>query len=119
MLITILSGDLNGNDGPNFTNNAENCYYVLTGSGTDETDILDGFTITGGNSNTLRPYHAGGGIYNQTGRGRFSFGPKIDSALNISATELGDWGGFHGALDEIRLYNNALSPTNIKTLADQ
>jgi len=46
---TILSGDLNGDDGPSFANYDENSYYVVTGSGTDETAVLDGFIITGGN----------------------------------------------------------------------
>ena len=30
------------------TNNGENSYHVVTGSGTDSTAVLDGFTITGG-----------------------------------------------------------------------
>jgi predicted outer membrane repeat protein len=47
---TILSGDRYGDDGPNFTNNAENCYNVVTGYGTDATAILDGFTITAGHA---------------------------------------------------------------------
>ncbi len=48
---TILSGDLNGDDGPDFANNGENSYHVVTGSGTDGTAVLDGFTITAGNAN--------------------------------------------------------------------
>jgi predicted outer membrane repeat protein len=61
---TILSGDLRGND-PEFgssewqgifdftsdPNRAENSYSVVTGSGTDSTAVIDGFTITGGNAN--------------------------------------------------------------------
>jgi hypothetical protein len=46
---TILSGDLNGDDGPDFANNGENSYNVVDSSGTDVTTILDGFTITAGN----------------------------------------------------------------------
>ena len=64
---TVLSGDLLGNDGPDFANNGENSYHVVTGSGTDETAVLDGFTITGGNANAPPldwPNFHGGGIYN-------------------------------------------------------
>jgi parallel beta-helix repeat protein len=38
-------------DGPNFTNNGDNSYHVVTGTDTDQTAILDGFVITGGNAN--------------------------------------------------------------------
>ncbi|MFH1719365.1 MAG: GLUG motif-containing protein, partial [Planctomycetota bacterium] len=48
---TTLNGDLNGDDDPNFANNSENSYHVVTGSETDETAVLDGFTITAGNAN--------------------------------------------------------------------
>jgi hypothetical protein len=45
---TVLSGDLNGNDGPGWTNMEENSYHVVTASGTDSTAVLDGFLITRG-----------------------------------------------------------------------
>ena len=64
---TILRGDLNGDDGPNFTNNFENSYHVVTGTGTNETAVLDGFTITGGNANGPSPHDHGGGMFNSTG----------------------------------------------------
>ncbi|MHC4828110.1 MAG: hypothetical protein ACYTEY_16270, partial [Planctomycetota bacterium] len=38
---TILSGDLLGDDLPDFLNNDENSYHVVTGSGTDATAGLD------------------------------------------------------------------------------
>ncbi|MCK4343343.1 MAG: right-handed parallel beta-helix repeat-containing protein [Phycisphaerae bacterium] len=60
---TILSGDLAGNDGPGFLNNEENSYHVLTSSDADETAVLDGFTVTGGNANGDSPHYQGGGIY--------------------------------------------------------
>jgi predicted outer membrane repeat protein len=60
---TILSGDLNSNDGPNFTNNSDNSYHVVIGSRTNPTDVLDGFTITGGNANRPPGDIYGGGIY--------------------------------------------------------
>ncbi len=61
---TILSGDIGeiGND-------SDNSYHVVTGSGTDGTAVLDGFTISGGNANN--PWevtqHRGGGMYNDGG----------------------------------------------------
>ena len=64
---TILSGDLAGDDGPGFDNNDENSYHVVTGSGTDETAVLDGFTITVGNANGSNPYNKGGGMLNESG----------------------------------------------------
>ena len=71
---TILSGDLAGNDGPNFANNGENSYHVLNISYTEGPVIIDGFTIRGGNANkgedcsnlggAHRCHSNGGGINN-------------------------------------------------------
>jgi len=68
---TILSGDLDANDTPGLDpcdlwddpNRGENSYHVVTGSGTDETAVLNGFTITAGNTFS----DSGGGMYNYTG----------------------------------------------------
>ena len=74
---TVLSGDLNGDDGPpgSFVNNAENSRNVVTGDGTDLSAVLEGVTVTGGNAdgpnnqNDPTMYHLarGGGIWNATG----------------------------------------------------
>lgn len=56
---TVLSGDLDGNDGPNFQNYDENCYHVLTMDDAGGSIVLDGFTITGGNSD-LTDFHTRG-----------------------------------------------------------
>ncbi len=49
--LTVLSGDLAGNDSAADTwdspSRDDNCLVVVTGSGTDETAKIDGFTITG------------------------------------------------------------------------
>jgi len=62
---TVLSGDLNGDDGPGFVNYGENSYHVVTGSGTDATAVLDGFTITSGNATGSVAFSndSGGGVY--------------------------------------------------------
>jgi hypothetical protein len=66
--VTILSGDLQGNDSTNVDpaepTRAENSYHVVTGSGTDATAVLDGFTIEGGNANGASgSLFMGGGMY--------------------------------------------------------
>ncbi|MFD1631135.1 T9SS type A sorting domain-containing protein [Pseudopedobacter beijingensis] len=70
---TILSGDLLGNDGPNFTNDEDNVYHVVVSVDDVGTALLDGFTITGGKEETIGSIlvngksvyrNAGGGIYN-------------------------------------------------------
>jgi len=68
---TILSGDINGDDEPNFVDNEDNSYHVVTGSGCDETAVIDGFTSTSGNANGGfnwdDPRLRGGGIYTTNG----------------------------------------------------
>jgi C-terminal peptidase prc len=74
---TVLSGDLKGDDLPDFTNMDENSYHVVTASDTDNTAVLNGFTITGGNANGPGPlgmddmfgryqFNDGGGLYNRS-----------------------------------------------------
>lgn len=56
--VTILSGDLQQDDdqkpivsnASTNTNTGDNAYNVVTGSGTDNTAVLDGFTVTAGNA---------------------------------------------------------------------
>jgi parallel beta-helix repeat protein len=73
---TILSGDLSGNDIEiaetkdllDEPSRDENSYHVVTGSGTDATAVLDGFTIIGGNADTRSSGRTdGGGMYNREG----------------------------------------------------
>lgn len=110
---TILSGDLNGNDGPNFTNRGDNSAHVVKGcSGA----VLDGFTITGGDSaegagidnagrsttiinckitDNRAPY--GGGLYNYGGS------PTLINCLFIGneakPNTIGDGGGMYSSDD--------------------
>jgi predicted outer membrane repeat protein len=74
--VSVLSGDLLGNDsGLIASSNAtrsDNSYHVVTSNGTDDTAILDGFTITSGNANgniALRE-NLGGGIFSFQGSPR-------------------------------------------------
>lgn len=81
---SILSGDIDGNDDPfapdtdsdNYSETLSqtdhiqgtNSYHVVTGSGAENTALLDGFTITAGNTyNASDPHQNGGGIFNENG----------------------------------------------------
>ncbi|MFC1782224.1 right-handed parallel beta-helix repeat-containing protein [Planctomycetota bacterium] len=76
MYVTILSGDLGGNDNPDTPledllddplriNNCYHVFYHPWGTFLEATAILDGFTITNGNANHSNPPHCnGGGMYN-------------------------------------------------------
>ncbi len=92
---TILTGDLNGddvevNDPADLLyepTRSENSYNVVTGSGTDETAILDGFTITGGNADGSYPNNCGGGMYNYRGS------PTVANCMLRSNAARSDGGG--------------------------
>ena len=92
---TILSGDLNDNDIEitdqylrDEPSRAENSYHVVTGSGTNATAVMDGFTIIGGNANgDSSDGRRGGGIYCREG------GPTI-----INCTFSGNNGIFGGGM---------------------
>ena len=86
---TVLSGDLNGDDTDVHPpeqllyepTRAENCYHVVTGSGTNYTAVLEGCTITAGNAVGGKPgwkYGSGGGMYNQGG------GPTVLNCIFIA-----------------------------------
>ena len=81
--VTTLDGDLDGDDSYSScgagaecfnlcvdgkfttpTNNAENSKHVVTGTGTGNSAVLDGVTITAGNAS---PSDRGGGMYNENG----------------------------------------------------
>lgn len=119
---TTLSGDLAGNDADvndpadlqDEPSRADNSWHVVTGSGTDETAVLDGFSIVAGNSkggdfagagmcNVLgsptvmnctfygNTAHFGGGMYN------LDSNPKVTDCNFVS-----NYGG--------GMYNNNSSP---------
>jgi predicted outer membrane repeat protein len=68
--VTTLTGDLNGDDGPDFANYGENSHNVVRIDLSAEvgTDRLDGFLITGGNADGgPSPFSTGGGLYHAVG----------------------------------------------------
>ncbi len=91
---TILSGDLDGNDievsDPaellGEPTRADNCYNVVNATGCDRTAILEGLTITAGNSDGA--ILSGGGIFNGS--------PTVTRCKIIFNFALGDGGGVCG-----------------------
>ena len=89
---STLSGDLNNNDGPDFTNYSENSYHIVTGSATDATAILDGFTIKGGNANGTSPHEHGGGMYNSEGNPTIGYCTfRVNSAFSTGGGMYNGW----------------------------
>ncbi|MCP3903870.1 MAG: right-handed parallel beta-helix repeat-containing protein, partial [Planctomycetes bacterium] len=62
---TVLSGDLNGDDGPAFTNIDDNSYHVVFADTLAQPAILDGLVFTPGHAETTFsvPSNRGGGLY--------------------------------------------------------
>jgi len=104
---TILSGDLDGDDAPDFTNRADNCYHVTTGSGTDATAVLDGFTVRGGNVTNSSPRLYGGGMLNDGG------GPTVircifaDNASEYGGAGMANLSGSNATITDCTFSDNA------------
>jgi hypothetical protein len=83
--VTILSGDLKGNDQWGSLNLDENSYHVVTGPADGLPAVLDGVTITGGNADGAYPHHYGGGLYNPD--------CKLQAVNCTFRANTGVWGG--------------------------
>jgi parallel beta-helix repeat protein len=88
---TILSGDIK-----DVGVSTDNSLHVVTGSGTDATAVLDGFTITGGNADGSWPDNNGGGMYNETSS------PTVTNCIFTGNSASNNGGG---------MYNETSSPT--------
>jgi hypothetical protein len=101
--VTTLSGDITQNVNGN---NINNSFHVVQSASVDNTAVLDGFTITGGNANGLTlPDNLGGGMYNNASSPTLtncSFSGNWAGYFSGSGAENGGGGG---------MYNNASSPT--------
>jgi predicted outer membrane repeat protein len=81
--VTILSGDIGTRD-----IDTDNSLHVVTGSSTDATAVIDGFTITGGKANYQTALWAtGGGMFVDSGS------PTIVNAIFTGNTAVSNGGG--------------------------
>ena len=78
---TILSGDLGGNDGivedpcdlASDASRSENSLHVVRAEGVDQTAILEGVFVSGGNANGSVMEGYGGGLLSADGSARFEY----------------------------------------------
>jgi hypothetical protein len=80
--VTILSGDLNGDDGPDFTGRDDNTRHVVRVHGGDPDTMLNGFTVEGGDAGAI---DYGGGVRVDGG--------AIDLRHCIVRSNRARWGG--------------------------
>ncbi|MBN2477183.1 MAG: right-handed parallel beta-helix repeat-containing protein [Pirellulales bacterium] len=131
--VSILSGDLAGDDVPitdpfdlwHEPSRNENSAHVVTGSGTDATAVLDGFTITAGKADDWRN---GGGavnfegtptyrncafVHNWASQGGGMYNAQDDDdgigPLLVNCSFLGNWGNDCGG----GMYNSSSNPALI------
>ena len=109
--VTVLSGDVRRDNGPNFANYDDNNYNVVrvydVGIGTSP-GTLDGFVITGGNaSGSFFTNERGGGIYNESARF------KISNCI-IFGNNAEKGGGLYNASNSTTIENCILYTNNAK-----
>jgi len=76
---SILTGDMNGDDLPDFRRYGDNAYHVVVAYGTSESSVLDGFTITSGNADPA--YSTGSFLYGGAGLYCSEASPTITNCL--------------------------------------
>jgi hypothetical protein len=87
---TILSGDLLGNDSPNFANRLDNSLHVVTCEGCEAAN-LDGFIITGGYADGFGVDVYGGGIIINGGE------PRIRNCVIVDNYSYSRGGGVYAS----------------------
>jgi hypothetical protein len=91
---TILSGDFNNNDGPNFANIADNARNVMKANGSSALAAVDGFTVRGGyadyNPNDLL---GGGGLLLQSATVAVRNCRFESNSAGLNAPNIGGFGG--------------------------
>ena len=69
--VTVLSGDLNGDDGAAFINRTDNCYHVIEAVNVGSSAVLDGVVVSGGYASSSYPNNNGAGVWIDGGSPQF------------------------------------------------
>ncbi len=97
---TTLSGDLNGDDAANFANRDDNSYSVVRNNGINNTAILNGFIIRGGNATDVGSSNfAGGGMLNNNAS------PLVENCTFEDNSAIFGGGMENGSNSQIKLLN--------------
>lgn len=92
---TILSGDLDGDDGPDFAGASENAFQVVTALHVGPTSVLDGFTIRGGRADGPGFGAVPESREQGSGLNVYFASPRIENCVFE-----GNWSLNHGALND-------------------
>ncbi len=104
---SVLNGDLKGNDGPNFANNGENSYHVVSAIGVSTRAVLDGFWITNGNGLTnAYPWQWGGGLYTENSNLEVRNVTFRSNSANGGGAMFSNGGSQPVSLDNVRFIQN-------------
>ncbi len=107
--VTVLSGDIDGNDTVVCSEGAAtgqlkgtNSRHVVTGSGTSSSALLDGFTIISGHAAGEAENGSGGGMFNEQGS------PTLANILFCSNKAAGSGGGMYNSQGSAPTLNNVI-----------
>jgi hypothetical protein len=88
---------------------ADDSYHVVTASGSDETAVLDGFSITSGLANDVAPNDRGAGIYNVDGSATIR---NVRVTSNLAAFGAGVYNeGGHPSFTDVEIDGNEATVT--------
>jgi hypothetical protein len=105
--ITILSGDIDGDDLDGDNNNiaefvtdiqGNNAYHIVNGENVDTSTIVDGFTITAGSADLDFEEDSGGAMLCDISVG----GPKINQVIFIGNKSLSSGGASYGCTVDVQ-----------------
>ena len=108
--VTVLSGDLMGDDQTG-GDNSDNSFHVVIASNTDSSAVLDGFVITSGHANgAALSQRSGGGIYIIDGSPTLHGCVFVENATSPTGGNFGGGGVYsensNPRLTECRFFNN-------------
>ncbi len=82
-------------------------YHVVTGSGTDTTAVLDGFTVRRGKADGLVPDDCGAGMYNDAGSPSLTNVIFSGNSANGSGGGMANFNASSPALSNVTFYGNS------------